>query len=175
MGDAVQTVNNIHKNLKRWVDSNLEHPDKPRRVEEMTAIQSLLSEIQEYRAREMPVDPELGDLSDLPPELVKELNLNAPSELEQRIIAIIKSSDDKKANINTILVELFKRHKVVQKRRNMQNKLWRMMDQKLIWGVDGEKGVYTTNKPARTTLPGLDTKTGFEEADINDPDWEVPF
>jgi len=169
MADSIQIVNGIVSNLKRWVDNNLEHPDLVRRTEELVALSGLLKEIEEYRARETPIDPELGDLSDLPPELVKELNLNAPSELEQRIIAIIKKADDKKANINTILVELFKRHNVVQKRRNMQNKLWRMMDQKQIWGVDGEKGVYTTIKPIKT-MPG----STFNHDDI-EVDEDMPF
>jgi len=145
----------------------------PRRAAELEALTLLVKEVKEYRAREMPVDPELGDLSALPPELVKELNLSTPSELEQRIVAIIKSAGGK-ANINTILVELYNRHKIVQKRRNMQNKLWRMMDQKLIYGVEGEKGVYQLDEP-KLASSKVDLSTTENQAKMGEPDWDVPF
>lgn len=175
MGDAVQTVNNIMANIEKWMASNPDHQDVARRTNELADLQSLIDEVEEYRAREMPIDTELGDISDLPPELVKELTLSTPSELEQRIIAIINSCDDKTANINTILVELYNRHKVIQKRRNMNNKLWRMISNKLIWSVNGEKGVYTTIKTEESTV-NYDLNDAPKQGETEyDPDFEVPF
>ena len=146
MDEHVRIVKNIASNLRKYIEANPNAPDIPRRHGEVEAIEAITDYVIEHQARQRPVDPDLGDLSDIPAELLSELTLAAPSQLEQRIIAIIKNSDDEKANINTILVELFRRHSVKQKRRNMQNKLWRMTSNSLIWGVDGEKGVYTTIK-----------------------------
>ena len=173
MDEHIRIVKNIASNLRKYIDANPSAPDVPRRHGEIEAIESVAGYVVEHMARQRPVDPDLGDLSDIPRELLDELTLAAPSELEQRIIAIIKNSEDEKANINTILVELFRRHGVKQKRRNMQNKLWRMTSNKLIWGVEGEKGVYSTIKEEVTLMPGLGPNENIEDADDDFPD--VPF
>lgn len=172
MDESLKIVNGIVSGLQRYIATNPEAVDIAKRESEIDALKELIGYCEEQLARNTPVDPELGDLSDLPKELLAELNLSAPSELEQRIVAIIKNCPDEKSNINTILVELFRRHGVKQKRRNMQNKLWRMMDNKLIYGVDGEKGVYTTIKP-EPFLPGASqSEDSFEDYDL---DGDVPF
>ena len=131
MSDNVHTVKLLLARLEKHIEDNPNGPKVARNIKDFEALHAIVEDVEEFYARNMPVDSELGDISHLPAELVKELNLNAPSKLEQRIIAIIKSADKETANINTILVGLFDRHKVIQKRRNMQNKLWRMMDNKL--------------------------------------------
>lgn len=171
MDESVQTVKAIISRIDAIIEENPDHELTSRRKSERDSMSWLLEYYAEHEARNTPVDPELGDVSHLPPELLKELTLNAPSELEQRIIAIIESAGGK-ANINTILVELYNRHKIIQKRRNMQNKLWRMMDNKLIYSVDGQKGVYTIEKPVK---PILDFNDAFAQDNLDDDDWEPPF
>ena len=157
MSDNVQVVKQLMGRMQKHIAEFPDAPNVDRTINDIAALGVILSDVQEFYNRTVPVDSELGDISHLPPELIKELTLNAPSELEQRIIAIIESTDEKLANINTILVALYDRHKVVQKRRNMQNKLWRMMDNKLLYSMPNQKGVYTTIKPVSYTHLTLPT------------------
>lgn len=142
--ESIEIVNKIATGLQRYINDNPENPDIERRKAEVAAITEILEYTREQISREKSVDPDLGDISDLPPELIKELSLSSPSQLEQRIEAIIRNSEDQSANINTILVELYRRHGVKQKRRSMNSKLWKMMEQKMIWSIEGKKGIYTT-------------------------------
>ena len=52
------------------------------------------------------------------------------------------------ADLDQILVGLFRKFKVVQKRRFLQNKVWRMCQKEMLWSIRGKKGVYTFNEPA---------------------------
>ena len=170
MDESVQTVKLLLARLEGHIEEFPNGKNIERNKKDYDALVSILKDVEEFHARALPVDPELGDVSNLPPELVKELTLSTPSELEQRIISIIDGAPEKTTNINTILVELYKRHKVIQKRRNMQNKLWRMMDNKLIWSVPNEKGVYTTVKPSV-----LDINDAAKLSDIDDENGALTF
>jgi len=178
MDESVQTVKLLIVRLMAHIEENPDAANVERNKSDLAALTSLVSDAEEFHARNLPVDPDLGDVSHLPAELVKELTLSAPSELEQRIIAIINSCDDKTANINTILVELYNRHKVIQKRRNMNNKLWRMISNKLIWSVDGEKGVYTTIKPEEPAYKEpvqVDDEDPFADLNLSDDSSDTPI
>ena len=52
------------------------------------------------------------------------------------------------ATLDQILVGLNRKFKVAQKRRFLQNKLYRMP---MVWSVPGRKGVYTTEPPEEQT------------------------
>ena len=97
MDEHIRIVKNIASNLRKYIEANPNAADVPRRHGEIEAIESVVDYVVEHMARQRPVDPDLGDLSDLPRELLDELTLAAPSQLEQRIIAIIKNSEDEKA------------------------------------------------------------------------------
>ena len=173
MMESIEIVNKIAAGLQRYIDENPDNPDIERRKGEVSAINEITEYAKEQLSREKPVDSELGDLSDLPEELLKELSLTTPSKLEQRIEAIIRNSEDQTANINTILVELFRRHAIKQKRRSMNSKLWKMMEQKLIWSIEGKKGVYTTI-PQLTADEKIDHLIE-ESAKLLEPDDDLPF
>lgn len=88
----------------------------------------------------------VGNVNDLPEELRVQLQIAKTDELEDQIVAIINEIYNGMANIDEILVGIFRKTAVVQKRQYVANKLYRMAQSRLVFSVKGKKGVYTTNK-----------------------------
>ena len=88
----------------------------------------------------------VGNLDDLPPELRSQLQIAKIDELEEQIITTINELYAGMANIDEILVGLFRKFQLVQKRQYTANKLYRMAQTGLIFSVKGKKGVYSTDK-----------------------------
>ena len=87
----------------------------------------------------------LDDIKDLPPELIKELNIDTEGT-EFTIISII----DESCGISTldkILIGLYKKTGQINKRTQLNNKILRMIQRGDIFSVSGKKGVYTTINP----------------------------
>lgn len=83
----------------------------------------------------------IGDLADLPDELKAELQVAKVSELEQEIISVIEGLDGV-ANVDEILVGLWRCHEKLLKRQYLSNKLYRMGMARQIISVPKKKGVY---------------------------------
>lgn len=131
-------------------------------------LEGVLQELEQLRRITQPIPASYGDLSDLPPELLKELSGIKADDREQQLYTIIRSADAE-VELDAILIELFRRFKVVETRKFLQNKLWRMAQKGMIWTVAGKKGVYSAveqPKPAMRPQPiAFDT-------DLDD---DVPF
>ncbi|MCD1621097.1 hypothetical protein K7H20_23965 [Salipiger manganoxidans] len=132
--------------------------------------------------------PDLGNIHDLPTELLDELSVAKTDELEDQLVTVINSYGGE-ASLDQILVGLYRKFKVTQKRRFLQNKLYRMA---MVWSVDGRKGYYTTTEPDDPSVKGVDetgrshsvtalpaSVGGFDELlrDVKavDIDDEIPF
>ena len=89
----------------------------------------------------------MGDLSDLPEELRKQLQIAKVSELEQVIISIIEEMYEGVANVDEILVGLYRKTDEVHQRQNLANKLYRMTAAKQLLSVPRKKGVYKVSQP----------------------------
>ncbi len=88
------------------------------------------------------VGKRLGDLSDLPEALRKQLNAAKMGELEEKIIRTIKERYDGAASIDEIMVGLFRDFQyVTEDRRTMANKLYRMTKAGHLESVPKRKGV----------------------------------
>ncbi|MEM8692509.1 MAG: hypothetical protein AAGG57_11560 [Pseudomonadota bacterium] len=113
--------------------------------------------------------PDLGNVHDLPADLLEELSISKGDELDDQIVTVINSYGGE-ASLDQVLVGLYRRFKITQKRRFMQNKLYRMP---MVWSVDGRKGVYTTNEPSDMEKIA---QTMMEPPDhIRDLGDEIPF
>ena len=88
----------------------------------------------------------LEKISDLPPSLVAELSSVKVDELEDQVVTVINAFEGT-ANIDEILVGLYRKFKVEQTRKFMLNKLYRMMKSDLIYSLPGRKGMYSTKPP----------------------------
>lgn len=89
----------------------------------------------------------MGDLSDLPEELRRQLQIAKVSELEQTIISIIDEMYQGVANVDEILVGLYRETNEIQLRQTLANKLYRMTAAKQLISVPRKKGVYRVHAP----------------------------
>jgi hypothetical protein len=86
------------------------------------------------------------DLADLPPELLRELRTRPAKLLEARVLSVVRDMNGQ-ADLDAILIGLYRKYQLIQKRRVMQNLLWRLV----------RKRALTTDKAARGSffLPGF--------------------
>jgi hypothetical protein len=118
--------------LEAGIREQLAASDRP---EEQARYTRWLSLIGSFRA---PMN--LTDVSDLLPELIRELNLPT-DKLESQIMALLRFVGEP-VDLDQILIGLYRRFGVIQKRRFLQNKLWRMVSKKQIYKGKNRKGVY---------------------------------
>lgn len=117
---------------------------------------------------------ELTGIHDLPEDILSELSAYKTDELEDQLVTVINAYGGR-ASLDQILVGLYRKFKVHQKRKFLQNKLYRM---EVVWGVEGKKGVYTTAEPVEE-LQGYDDppESAYSPPPTasRDLDDEVPF
>ncbi|MGE0667680.1 MAG: hypothetical protein AB7O49_14075 [Sphingomonadales bacterium] len=169
IADHISTVNEIIEMLV----ASLHHADPgsareerlSKSLEKMEAVRGFLDEQAEILS---PLPGDLGDLSDIPSELRRELSVVDVDDLERKLVQVVQAYGGT-ASLDQILVGLFRKFKEVQKRRFVQNKLYRMSGKKLIYTVPKRRGLYTINEPADRESEGKQSDWGEE------PDDEIPF
>lgn len=98
-------------------------------------------------------DEEPEDLSGLPEELLKQLSESVTKDSTDPLIEIIKDRGGS-ANLDEVLIDLYRKHSEIAKRTQISNRLFRLAKRKRIWKVPGRKGVYTTTPPSTTKGKG---------------------
>lgn len=81
------------------------------------------------------------DMTDLPLELLRELSVGHADPLDAQIVEVL-SGYGGSANLDQILIGLFRKFQVIQKRRFLQNKVWRMIRKGQLHKVPGTRGVF---------------------------------
>lgn len=110
-------------------------------------------EEEEEEDEDASADGDPDDLSDLPPELLKELSESIKGETDP-LIKIIQGRGGI-ATLDEILIDLYRKYKEIGKRPIVSNKLYRLSRRGLCWSVPGKKGTYSTIKPTgATTIAG---------------------
>lgn len=168
MPDALDSVKALAADMRRWAHEADNKGDMLRsqtNEKRASALEAVAHELESARKRLRPIPTSFGDLSDLPEEVIAQLSLTKVDELEQQLRDIIASGDGGEVGLDTTIIELYRRHKVVGERRFIMNKLYRMAQKGVISGVDGRKGVYYLPKPRSPS------KGGFAD-DLDD---DVPF
>lgn len=89
---------------------------------------------------------DVTDLSGLPPELLSELSVSQADVLEQQIHAVLDALGGS-ADLDQILIGLYRKYQVVQKRRFLQNKLWRMVRKGQVQKPKGARGLFHLDAP----------------------------
>jgi hypothetical protein len=85
----------------------------------------------------------IGDTSDLPPELLKHLNITKLDDVEERIISTLRTRYEGIASIDEILVGLYRDFQYIpEDRRTFASKLYRMCKAGHLESVSGKKGVF---------------------------------
>lgn len=94
----------------------------------------------------------LGDLSDLPEALRKQIASIKLDDLEEKIIKTIRVRFGGIANVDEIIVGLYRDHEyITEDRRQLANKLYRMQKAGLVESVPKRKGIYRTQQEAAPT------------------------
>lgn len=168
MADPLESVKTLATNYRSWAKDS-EAEGQPLRASRQLAtaenLEAVAREVEEARTRLRPVPASYGDLSDLPEEVLAELSLTRVDEMEQQLRDIIASGNGAEVGLDAVIIELYRRHKVVQPRRFVMNKLYRMAQKGLIEGVEGKKGAYKVPQQRRPQPSAFDT-------DLDD---DVPF
>jgi hypothetical protein len=98
-----------------------------------------------------PILKSLGDVSDLPEELIRELSVQKTDELDDQILTVMRACGGE-AGLDQVLVGLYRKFKVIQTRRFIQNKLYRMSKKELIYQIPGQRAAYSLD-PQPATEP----------------------
>jgi len=83
-----------------------------------------------------------SDLADLPDELLKELRLGPRTSLDTQILDVFRALGGS-ATLDDVLIGLYRKFTVVQKRRFLQNALWRMVRKGYLLAQRGERGRFS--------------------------------
>ena len=86
--------------------------------------------------------------TDLPPALVKELRHRQPDQLEGQIVAVLAACRGS-ADLDQILIGLYRGFGLIEKRRVIQNKLWRLVRKGRIAKASDTRNVFTLAAKAR--------------------------
>lgn len=129
-------------------------------------LESVIEHILDLEEKTSALPPDLGNILDLPQELRDELSVAKTDDLEDQIVTVINAYGGE-ASLDQVLVGLFRKFEVVQKRKFLMNKLYRMQ---MVWNVEGRKGVYTTTEPINEAQD-----YGPPVATSRDLDDEIPF
>ncbi len=81
------------------------------------------------------------DLSGLPDELLRELSVSQADVLERQVLEVMQALGGS-ADLDQVLIGLYRKFQVVQKRRFLQNKLWRMVRKGQMQKPKGERGQF---------------------------------
>lgn len=171
MPDALDSVKALVADYRRFSKiSETEDPSRAKRQSQVADnLETVIAELESARKRLRPLSSDFGDLSDLPEEVLQQLNLSKLDELDQQLRDIVASGDGAEVAINQIIIELWRRHKVSKSRTYIMNKLYRMGQKGTIYSVEGKKGVYYL--PKTTAGAGFGGMGAFDD----DLDSEIPF
>lgn len=87
----------------------------------------------------------LGDTDNLPPELKNQIQILRTDSIEDSAIEIINQLGGM-ANIDEILVGIYRKTGKIHKRPFMTNRLYRLMQDGIIFSVLKKKGTYCLDK-----------------------------
>ena len=169
MSEHSEAIENVSRYLRSHADrsTNAGKHDLAAELDSYAAVlEAAMDELVRLSKLTTALPQGLGNLHDLPQELLGELSVSKTDEFEDQLFAAINSYGGQ-ASLDQILVGLFWKFSVVQKRRFTQNKLYRMTKANVLWSVGGKKGVYSTTEPN-------EPETISEEV-MNDDSDEIPF
>lgn len=171
MPDALDSVKALVADYRRFsrLSENEDLARAKRQAQVADNLEAVVKELETARKRLRPLSTEFGDLSDLPEEVLQNLNLSKLDEMDQQLRDIVASGNGSEVGINQIIIELWRRHKVTKSRTFIMNKLYRMAQKGTIYSVEGKKGAYMVPTVAPAAVPPA--LNPFED----DLDPEIPF
>lgn len=181
MSEIVESVNRIVAHFTQAKKAYEARDNRDKAIEMSQHEAALRAFIRDYERLDdltRPIPIVHGeDLSDLPKALLAELSVAKTDDLENQIVTVINAAG-KEADIDTILIYLYRKFEVTQTRRYLQNKLWRMVQKQQLFSLPGKKGHYTT-VPQEPDDPFKDDWSDEEASQASPPeshlDDDIPF
>jgi hypothetical protein len=150
LDETIAAVKDALRTFERAASTNPAHATMAERLKKAVA------DLNEQKRLSTPIPKDLGDLSDLPEALIRELSVKRTDELEDQILAVMRAYDrGKEVTLDQVLVGLYRKFKVVQTRRFIQAKLYRMYKKSLAFPVSGRR--------AYSLDPQPEPQGGYEE------------
>jgi len=152
----VKTQIDHHAKTAAWHGKNNRLDKQSRHLSLHKRFMSLSAKIRELQENGVSaLSPEfetignrLGDLSDVPEHIRKQLVSAQVDELEQKILDVIKTQYGGAANIDEIMVGLWRMFEIGDKDREfLARKLYRMVRSNSVFSVPKKKGVYSLMPP----------------------------
>lgn len=174
MSVSIDSVNGVAAFLRAAAEKNTNPDTRSALSLHAEVVEVAASDLIRLRGLTSALPPDLGNVYDLPAELLEELSIAKTDELEDQLVTVINACGGE-ASLDQILVGLYRKFGVSQKRRFLQNKLYRM---DMVWSVDGRKGFYTSIKPTITGSASVNLEVaGSANAAVSDSDLddEIPF
>ncbi len=175
MSEFVESVKAVSAFMRENAERQKEagRPEKANSLEEYAkSLDGAASHIIRLEGLTSALPPDLGNIHDLPQELLNELSVSKTDEIEDQIVTVINAYGGE-ASLDQILVGLYRKFRVTQKRRFMQNKLYRMS---MVWSVSGRKGIYTTTEPTEPNIDDeIEALIGTVPQQEDTDDSEIPF
>ena len=174
MSEHIESVNRLVVLYRKHAE-RAEGAERERSNELAKRFEAVSAELVRLYGLTSALPSDLGNIFELPPDLRKELSVAKADELEDHLVTVINACGST-ASLDQILVGLFRKFGISQKRRFIQNKLYRMT---MVWSVPGKKGVYTTDKPKDSIFAGttIDEVAGAEPGPNEEEkdNSEIPF
>lgn len=173
MSEQIESVNKIAR-LYRDAAAVTDGIKRKKHIEEAERLEAVSAELARLYGLTLALPPDLGNIYDLPPELQQELSTIKTDALEDQLVTVINAYGGH-ASLDQILVGLYRKFGVVQKRRFMQNKLYRMGT---VWSVPGKKGLYTTKEPEPEPVQASESAAdinGFLSPETHEDEEDMPF
>lgn len=87
----------------------------------------------------------LGKVKTLPKELADQINAKSRSGKDALLIDVINDLDGA-ANMDEIIIYLYREHNIIEKKANLANRVYRMIRDGRLFSIEGKRGVYTTKE-----------------------------
>lgn len=171
MAEYVESVKAVASFLRAAAEKNQNADTRALLYQHADTVELAADELVRLKVLTSALPPDLGNVYDLPAELLEELSIAKTDDLEDQLVTVINAYGGE-ASLDQVLVGLYRKFKISQKRRFLQNKLYRM---DTVWSVDGRKGFYTTSKPEENPIAGPDHQRGIGIPDPAEIEEEVPF
>lgn len=172
MSEHIESVNNLSQLFRDHAKTHDDINKRDYNIRIAERLDAVADELVRLYGLTKALPSDLGNIFDLPLELLEELSIMKSDELEDQIVSVINAYAGT-ASLDQILVGLYRKFSVSQKRRFLQNKLYRMT---MVWSVPGKKGIYTTEEPElETDAEPVSTHGGETTIQAYDIDEEIPF
>ena len=143
MSEHIEFVNAIAQSYRNQAEMTKDSARREHFARMFKRLEAVSADLVRLYGLTSALPPELGNIFDLPSELREELSITKSDELEDQLVTVINAYGGA-ASLDQILVGLYRKFGVKQKRRLVQNKLYRMT---MVWSVPRKKGVYTIEQP----------------------------